>query len=328
MSINHYGPILFHYDLYPNHIEDFGKVKKLHTHQGIFCLKETEMSRDAAERFIHCIRRLDRRKYKNIIPIIPTKYGEYIIQTGEKIYYLMPWIEDEPLTERINKEELICGEMGVLHRLTAKTEDFSKELAEKAYLDLLKRWENRRQILERFQEESEAKTYMSPFELAFVTNYHYLNTMIESAKGHADKWLAKITEKNKYRTVVCHSKLSRNHVNFKKDGTPYIFNFEKATYDTPARDMALFFRHAFRYNLWDEEAMHYWLAAYNQHLQLLDEEKDLLLAYLFFPEPVVYAVRTYQESKGQHTELEHVKRLERRIMITRRVQRLKGLLEV
>lgn len=326
--INQYGPILFHYDVYPTKIEDFGNVKKVYSYRGNFALKETRLPQNEVERFIHFIRGIERKGYQNHVPIFPTKYGEYFVTTGDVSYYLMPWIENHPIDPKITIEELLIEQMGIIHRLTIHTENFSQERSERAYLALLKRWDRRKRFLTQFADEAECKTYMSPFELAFMTHYYYLTMLIDQAKQHLDNWLDLVNESKKLRTVLCHGKLSRNHALINEEGLPRLINFEWAIQDTPARDLALFFRHAFRYNLWDEEALYQWLSAYYRHNELLEEEKELLLAYLFFPEPVVYAVEQYVKNNDYYSEIEHVQRFERRMMIMRKVQRLKSILKM
>lgn len=322
---NEYGPILFYYDIYPTRIEKFGKVTKIDSYERSFALKESLMTEEETDRFIHSIRKLERQGYQSHVPIIRTKYGDYVVRTPHKVYYLMPWVEQVQFRSDVTIEELISDQLGIIHRLTTESIPFTAEYREKAYLSLLKRWEVRQNIIEQFADRAESNTYMSPFELTFMTNYHYLKTMIEQAKQYLDQWLEKVEEKNSFRTVLCHGRLSRSHVIIGEQNRPFLLNFERATFDTPARDLALFFRHAFRYNLWNEKAMSDWLGAYMNHNELLEEEQDLFLAYLFFPEPVINIVESYMNDPNRFPEIEYVKRLERRMMVMRKVQRLKGL---
>lgn len=320
--LNHYGAILFQYDIRPTNMEDWGKVKKIYANQGTFALKETSLSQEAKEVVIHSYRKLERLGFKQIVPIYPTKYGEYLVSTSTKDYYLMPWIEEEPFQSRVSKEEIIIDQMGIIHRLTAKTEEFSKEAIEESYKSLMQRWELRTLDLQRFAEVAESRTYMSPFELAFLTHYHHLMIMVEEAKRYLTNWYEQCIKKEKYRTVLCHGKLSRHHTMFTERGEPYIFNFERASMDTPARDIALFCRHSFGFSLWNEEEMLRWFQAYERHLPLLNEEKELLMGYLSFPEPILFSIQMYNERSRPFSELQHVQRLERRIMMMRKVQRL------
>ncbi|WP_216828823.1 spore coat protein YsxE [Alkalihalobacterium elongatum] len=324
--LDRYAPILFHYDLYPEYIEDWGKVKQVKTSHGMFALKEAHMTRQQGDAFVQVMRKLDRLGYRQLIPILPTKYGEYVLSTEDRTYYLMPWIEEEPYQARTSREEKIIDQLGVIHRLTAKTEEYPKETIDEAYQKLLQRWDMRRLELERFADEAEGRTYISPFQLTYLTHVHQMLLMVEDAKRHLKNWYDICVEKGSYRTVLCHGRASRNHTIFNANGDPILFNFERASMDTPARDLALFCRQSFGYNLWNEEEMVRWFGTYDRNINLLDEEKELLFGYLCFPEPVLFSIQLYLQQKQDKPEIYHVQRLEKRFHMMRKVQRLKGYL--
>lgn len=314
------------YRLKIDKVERNKKVMKLTTNRGEYALKETILQDKEDERFIHMLRRLERIGYHKLVPILPNKYGEYTLNLGDKIYYLMPWIEDERYEGRETKEEKIISEMGVIHRLTVQKDPFKKELFEKSTKQLLKRWDMKRLEIERFADEAERKVYPSPFELTFLTNAHFFITSCEQAQEHIEKWHDACIEAETFRTVLCHGHLSRQHVHFTREGKPIIFNFERAHYDTPSRDLALFCRSAFHYSLWDDEEMLRWFAIYDYHLPLYDEELQLMFAYLSFPEPIYSAMQQYKRKPQKSSELEHVARLERRVLMLAKAHRLKTYL--
>jgi spore coat protein YsxE len=317
-----YNSVLFYYDLYPQSIEDFGKIKKVTTNRGVFALKETMMNAAQSDGFIHALRKLTKLGYKQAVPIFPTKYGEYTIQTGTHTYYLMPWMEQVEYTARETQEQKLASQLGIIHRLTVKTQAFLKENVEESYQQLLRRWEMRRLELNRFTDQAERQTYTSPFELTFLTHAHMLDQMAETAKIHLEKWYEICLEKEKYRTVLCHGRTNRSHAFFTPENEPLLLNFEKACIDTPSRDIASFCRYSFRHAYWVEEEVLQWFYNYERHLPLLEEEKHLICAYLSFPEPIAFAVDSYIANKGTMREFEHVQRLEKRLTSMRRVQRL------
>jgi spore coat protein YsxE len=317
-----YDSILFYYDLYPQSIEDCGKIKKVTTSRGVFALKETTITRHQADEFIHALRKLTKLGFTQAVPILPTKFGEYTLSTGTHTYYLMPWIEANEYTSRDSQEQKLASQLGTIHRLTVKTQPFLKENVDESYQQLLRRWEMRRLTLNRFADEAERKTYMSPFELTFLTHAYMLDQMAEAAKNHLEKWYELCLDKEKYRTVLCHGRVNRSHAFFTHDNEPLLLNFERACIDTPARDIASFCRYSFRHAYWIEEEVLKWFMNYERHLPLLEEEKHLICSYLNFPEPIAFAVDAYISSKGTLREFEHVQRLEKRLTSMRRVQRL------
>ncbi|GAF64100.1 hypothetical protein BTS2_0992 [Bacillus sp. TS-2] len=317
-----YTSILFYYDLYPEHIEDFGKIKRVESNHGVFALKETQLTPLQADEFVQAMRMLTKHNYQQVVPIIPTKYGEYVVSTKEHSYYLMPWVEPVEYLGRETQEEKIVAQMAIIHRLTVQTQKISKEKIDKSYQSLLSHWEHRRMELSRFTDRCEAKTYMSPFELSFVTHSYMLDQMAERAQYHLEKWYEACSEKEKYRIALCHSRLTRSHSIFNLENEPLLINFERASLDTPARDIAGFCRFSFPKAMWSEDEVMKWFYRYERHLPLLDEEKHLICAYLNFPEPIVFAVEFYLNQRRSISEIEHVQRLEKRLLAMRKVQRL------
>jgi len=316
------GPILYYYDLYPEKVEDYGKVKKIYTKRGDYALKQTNIDREQADWLVHVARRLMKLGYRNCVPLIPTKYGEYTITANNKTYYVMPWIYEGESKGNIPLERKLMKQMGTIHRLTVKSQAFIKETIDDSYQVLQQRWDSRRVELERFADGAEKRIYMSPFELSFLTHYQHLSAMITGAQQHVKAWYDACLEKEKYRSVLCHGKLSRRHVLLHETGEPLLFNFERASLDCPARDLASFYRHSLGYTLWDDEEMFRWQEIYEKELALFPEEKQLLAGYLHFPDAIIHSVISYIEKPANMTELMHVKRMEKRLIAMRKSQRL------
>ncbi len=316
---NSIGHILFQYDLYPEKIEQFGKVKKIVSPRGTFALKETTMTQDQANWFCHCVQRIQKLNFKQIVPLVATKYGDLTLTRGNKTYYVQPWFEEDFQYPEEKKEKILFKQMGKLHGLTVKHQEFSKETIETSAQDLISRWEKRRLDMEYFAEEAERKTYMSPFELTFLTHYSRLDMLANTATKLLREWQDQCLEKKSFRAVLCHGKLDRSHIFYHPNGYGYLFNFEKAVLDTPARDLAISFRKSFQYTLWNEDQGAEWLETYQQFLLLEEEEKKLFASYLIYPEPIFHCLDLYRNRDGSITELQYVQLLEKRIITMTRV---------
>ncbi len=142
--------------------------------------------------------------------------------------------------------------------------------------------------------------------------------LANQATEYLESWYKETLEKGSYRSVLSHGQLSRKHA-LTTEKEVFITNFEQASLDTPARDIASFCRRSFPYTLWNEDEVLRWFARYEQHLPLLKTERYLISAYLVFPEPIYYAVMDYRNGGS---EFEHVQKLEKRIIAMRKVQRL------
>ncbi|WP_280769801.1 spore coat protein YsxE [Salipaludibacillus daqingensis] len=321
------GAILFQYDLYPNHIETHGKVFKVETNHGTFALKRTKMTRGEADWFIYVLRKLDRDGFPFVVPVLQTKYGDYVVSDGEYTHYLMPWYEDrQQVNSQLQPEETMVEELAKLHGLTEKTQNGDRDSLDDSYQNLKNRWDRRKLEIEKYVDTIEQHTYYSPFELTLLTHFERTSFMAQQAERHLQKWLEKSKEKKKIRRVLCHGKPIRNHTRFDENGTAYFLNFEKAVLDTPARDLALLFRHFFQVRPWDELEGQHWLTIYEKNFAFFDEEKHLFISYLAFPENIYQMIDHYTDPQRTKSEIHMVMQLERRVLTMNRIQRLMNAL--
>ncbi|WP_157812137.1 spore coat protein YsxE [Alteribacter populi] len=322
-TFDHLGSVLFQYDLYPERMDTIGNVKKVYTPRGTFALKQTRMSKEQGDWFIHVMRRLDRIGFHYVVPIMQTKYGDFLVRRGDFAYYLMPWYQShERFQHPISKEDVVVEEIAKLHGLTEKNQEYTEEVIQASFDTLQHRWERRKLEMERFADQIETQMYMSPFELTFITHFQRMVQMAEEAENHLSSWVDICKEKKGFRSVLCHGKLNRKHVLFDQYGSGYFLNFEKAVLDTPARELAILFRHYFQTQPWDETEGLHWLNLYERHFSLFDEERHLLLSYLAFPESVFHSVDLYVKEKQERSQLQLVTHLERRILSLNRIHRL------
>ncbi|MFC7371260.1 spore coat protein YsxE [Fictibacillus iocasae] len=317
-DFQNYGPVLFYYDLYPERIESYGKVKKVITKRGTFALKEAAMEDGEREWFTHVIQRLSEIGFHQVVPLYPTKYGDYTVKQGSKVYYLMPWF---PSSERAApfQDEVLIDYLAKIHSLTVKEQDFLTEVADQSFQYLMGRWESRQFEMERFTELAEQRTYMAPFELTYLSHFHQTMRMAEDAKRSLNSWHEGCKREKRYRSVLCHGKVSRSHLLYSQSGEGHLFNFEKAVLDTPVRDLAMYFRKAAHKSSWKMDDGFALLKRYEKQFPLLYEERELLISYLSFPEPIFNAVDAYQSnSKLSQIEVVHV--LESRLSAMKRIR--------
>ena len=78
---------------------------------------------------------------------------------------------------------------------TVKEETYTEEDLEKHYTNISDRWESDGEMLEEFLVESEAKWYMSPFELQYCTYYHHVMRAREFATKQLNEWNDAMKEK-------------------------------------------------------------------------------------------------------------------------------------
>lgn len=190
------GAVLFQYDIYPEKIENVGKVTRIFTANGQYALKETTMNDEEAHWFVHVMRRLEKIGFHYAVPVLPTKYGDYIVRNGGQTFYLMPWYEDhQQFRSPVYPEEVMAEELAKLHGLTERTQDYSETVLEKSFETLKKRWAYRKLEMERYADKIESNVYLSPFELTFLTHFQRSIFMADKAEEHLTLWYEGVKEK-------------------------------------------------------------------------------------------------------------------------------------
>jgi spore coat protein YsxE len=313
------GMILYYYDLFPERVESYGKVQKITTKRGTFALKESDMNVEQMNWYLHCMDRLHEIRYERVVPITPTKYGDPFVVINNRYYYVTKWVENDARHDFVY-EDFIIEELGKLHVNTVKAQTFSEEVVKDSYTGLIRRFEHRQLEMERFTEVAERQTYISPFELRYLSQFHKMMRIAEDAKQKVTEWYEGCAENKRYRSVLCHGRPFRGHVVPDQLGEGSFINFERAVLDTPVKDLAYFFRTAAQYPEWSEQSAIQWLERYENHLPLLKEEKILLASYLKFPEPIYATIQSYQGSTDT-SQLEFVRKLERKMNIMKSLDR-------
>jgi spore coat protein YsxE len=289
------------------------------TKRGTFALKEAVMEDGEREWFTHVIQRLSEIGFHQVVPLYPTKYGDYTVKQGSKVYYLMPWFPSAGERKGTFQDEVLIDHLARIHSLTVKEQDFSPEVADHSFQYLMGRWESRQFEMERFTEMAEQRTYMSPFELTYLSHFHQAMRMAEDAKRSLNNWYEGCKREKRYRSVLCHGKVSRSHLLYSQTGEGHLFNFEKAVLDTPVRDLAMYFRKAAHKSSWNREDGFFMLRYYEKQFPLVYEERELLISYLSFPEPIFNAVDAYQNN-SRLSQIEMVHMLESRLSAMKRIR--------
>lgn len=307
--INYYGPILKKYNLKADFIEEFGKVKKVYTQNGVFALKTISAKR--ALEFPTIIRKLYQSGYTKIVPIHATIDNHFLTLYDNKYHYLMPWYRNELGKERDDRHQLLFKELARLHSYSSKEFEVQEEEISEHYQFHVKQWDNRKEFLEAFITKCENKWYMSPFELQYCTIYHDTVQGSNFAYMKLEEWYEKVKETKKNRTVINHGKPSVRHFLFDQNGSGYFCNLEDSKLGTPVNDLVLFFyRTLHTYPIQSYDCFE-WFSTYRKYYPLKEEELLLFLSYMAFPEPIYRCVYKYENSKNSLSERQFVASLQR-----------------
>ncbi|MFC4320970.1 spore coat protein YsxE [Litchfieldia salsa] len=292
-----YGPILQRYNLTVNYIEEKSRnVVKIYTQKGVFALKSIENVQDLS--FIHHIGEAYNKGFTRFIPFYKTMDGEFVVNQHNKYYYLMPWLKNEPPDERSSAYQQLFKMLGRFHTVTSEELTYNEEDVTQHYKAVKEKWEKRMEYLEGYIDRCENKLYMSPFELQFTTYFNEMMQASQFAKARLEEWYGQIKGVKKFRTSLTHGKVSINHLLYDDQDRAYFTSLEKVRKASPVNDIVSFFYRTLRtYPIQSEECVGYY-NEYNEHHPLAEEEVQLLLSYLTFPEPMYRAVINYVDAKN------------------------------
>ncbi|RID82127.1 spore coat protein YsxE [Peribacillus asahii] len=310
--------VLQQYALHIQYIEDFGRVKKIYSDRGVFALKS--ISPHVGIDFIRNVQTLYQRGYNRIVPIYQSKDGRYAVLHHNKLYYLMPWLESLESGERDVRHKQMFRELARMHSLSIKEIEVDKEDREAHYERTLQAWEAQQEFLDEWIVSCEKKWYMSPTEMMFCVYYNDISQALKYSIRKFKEWFEQTKEEEKVRTVVTHGKVSLKHFVSDNRGYGYFINFENSRVAPPHFDILPFLVRSMKtFPIQCNDCVD-WLYNYIRYFPLKEDEMLLMQSYLAYPGSALDAVKNYVERKGNKTELDSVKELQRQYWFLKNVE--------
>ncbi|MBY0123975.1 spore coat protein YsxE [Bacillus sp. S/N-304-OC-R1] len=294
------APILRHYGVEPNFVEDLGKVQKIYSNKGVFALKKIDPKQGGE--FVRYVQSLYQKGYNRIVPIFPTLDGRYAVLHENELYYLMPWLINEINEISYERHHQLFRELARLHTLSASEIKISKEDRSEHYEKTLLEREKEQEFLTGFMEACELREYLSPFELMFVLSYNDISMALNYSINKLKDWYEKTKDHEKARIVTVHGKISTDHFLYDDRGYGYFSNFERAKEGSPLHDLLPFLSRTLKtYPKRSEECIE-WIYTYLKYFPLRDDEMLLFQSYFAHPGAVVRAAETYFKNPYSHNE--------------------------
>jgi spore coat protein YsxE len=311
-----YRPVLQQYYLQPNHIDDYGKVKKVYTNAGTFALKEVNNPEH-----IQAIEQAYSFYKQQIVPIYLSRHGTPFVFYNGRYYYLMPWIVQK--TEEEERESILSffRDLARLHRKSLQEIEVTEDNITKYYETRKNEWEKQRSFLQSYIEQCENEWYMSPFQLQFCTYFHETMQAYWFAETQLEKWYEKIKETKKWRIAFIHGNASLSHYVYDEKGNRYFLSWERACWASPLADLFTSLYHHVRTSppIGDE-----WIdgfVEYEQQLSILDEERAFFFSHLAQPDGMYRFVSQYAtERQKERSERDYVSRLQRRYWTMKNIE--------
>jgi len=289
-------------------------VYKAITPFGSFVCKRTQTQPKRLQFIGGVLRHLQQRGWDGAIPILYTKYDDPYVQRGSAFYYLTPWQPGIDYTALATGEWAppLVARLAELHQLTQNYRFEDPRQVEALIDSLLKRWECWLEEMEQHAATARARPYPSPFDVVFLANQAFIADTAGTAIRLLREWRERHQTYAHFRLVLIHGYPHPAHAILERSGQLRLINFDRALFDTPVRDLTLFFRMYFQRS-GDAAAASELLQRYTGMFPLRPEEQELLTAFLCYPERVMRDLEAYYCGKRKWTELYAVKRLEKDI---------------
>ncbi|KZE46818.1 hypothetical protein AV540_21140 [Brevibacillus parabrevis] len=307
-------PLFQEYDMYAQSIDLLKEpnVFKATTPYGSYVCKRTNVSAKRLVFVSDMLRQLQQRGWDGAVPFTYTKFDDPFIVLGDAVYYVTPW---QPGSEEWTEQPLAWATPAIerlaeLHHLTQNYRFDDPRQVEPLIDSLLNRWQYWQGQMEKAAKVAEGRQYPSPFDLVFLANKAFVTEMSQTATDLLTDWKERHETHAHFRLSLIHGYPHPAHIVPDRSGKGKLLNFDRASFDTPVRDLTLFYRTYFQL-AGDEAGASQLYHRYAAIFPLRPEEIELLAAFLSYPERIMRDIDVYYHNRKDWSELYAVKRLEK-----------------
>ena len=176
----------------------------------------------------------------------------------------------------------------------------------------MKEWKKQQEFIKEFIVICEKKWYTSPFEMQFIRYYTDISQALDYSVKKMEQWVKKTKDDIKVRTVITHGNVSLKHFIYNERGFGYFINFERSQKAPAHFDLLPYLeKTAKTYPIQGDDVVD-WLYNYFNYFPFKEEEMLLFQSYLAYPGQMVEIASQYFEKKGNRTESQYVKQLQRK----------------
>lgn len=307
-------PLFQEYDMFAQSIDVIKEpnVFKAATPYGSYVCKRSKASGQRLLFVSDVLRELQHRGWDGAVPFLYTKFDDPYVEIENQAYYLTAW---QPGSEQWANEPLawatpMLERLAELHHLTQNYKFDDPRQVEPLIDSLLNRWQYWQNQMEKAGEVAQERPYQSPFDLVFLANKAFIAEMAESATALLIDWRERHETHAHFRLALVHGYPHPAHIVPDRSGKGKLLNFERAGFDTPIRDLTLFYRTYFQM-AGDEVGASQLFHRYAAIFPLRPEEIELLAAFLSYPERIMRDTDIYYNNRREWSELYAVKRFEK-----------------
>nr|WP_239565325.1 aminoglycoside phosphotransferase family protein [Brevibacillus fulvus] len=285
-------------------------VYKAMTPYGSFVCKRSTAPANRLAFVGNALHHLHQRGWDGAVLPALTKYNEPFVQRGESTYYLTAWLPQQvPLAQW---PELMARRLAELHQLSQNYRFDDPRQVEPLIESMLAKWTQWLEQMKNCLEIARGRTYPSPVDVVFLANEPFLAEAAATSIQLLREWKERHRTHAHFRLSINHGSPYPPHLLLDRTGSARLINFDRARYDTPTRDLTLYYRTYFQ-QIGDEEEASRLFEQYTNIFPLRPEETDLLAIFLHYPERIMRDIEGYYLQKQGWSELYAVNRFEKDI---------------
>jgi len=290
----------------PVQVAQIRDVTKVITDRGERCLKKVK-DIDRVLFMLDVMNYVQERGFKRLAPCLPSQNSQMVEQYGGSYYVVQEWLDGRELDYANLDDMVFAGEtLGLFHRAS---EGFISRKGYRAK-NKLGTWpgkmENRLKDLELYLNIAKRSNPPSPFEKKLIFSADWLSKhareSIKRLKGSKYGELVKEAEKKGF--LVHGDAAARNFVFF--NGTVCLIDFDAVAKDICLVDLWRLLRRTLWRGHWELKIVNKIINSYKEVMPLDFRHREVLAAFLEFPEKPWKITRQYyekRESKNWNEEL-------------------------
>lgn len=273
------------YDIEVKEIKKIKNTYRINGDEG-YCLKIINYNYPHFYFILNCIRHLKSRRVESILEILENKNKKEYIKIGDKYAYMTRWIKSSISDfDNIELIEKIGFEVSNMHIKSRGYSILEKSKPRIYWGTWINVFETRVKEIYDFQNRINQKVYKSKFDKLYLEN---IKKEIEEANE-----AIKLLEKSKYLKIMrekvkemgfCHHDLENHNILVDMNNEIKFIDFDYCILDSNLHDVASLIWRINRYSNGDIKIKtKSLLEGYERNLKISNEEKEVMRAFLKFP---------------------------------------------
>ncbi len=287
------------FDNFEFEIKDIIPVRKvfiLDTNKGYKILKKLNISEKDMDFITQGLCYIRRRGFENVLRINKTKKNQFYFSWDGEYYCVMDLVKGRESQYDNPIDIEICSEY--ISKLHAASEGFK-------YIDDYRN-KSGRAIKSLSQEIEELKLFkelasiqpQKEFDKIFLKNYDRIaKQALKSIKILEKANYYKVCSKED-TTVLCHHDLANHNILIEGERA-YFIDFDYSIIDLRVHDLCNFILKVEKNCKYEIEQFDSIIKTYEKYKKLSDEERKILLAYMYFPKDLYHLAKNYYTRKKQ-----------------------------